>query len=211
MDKELNAYWYSQAARKMICDNLKNNKFVSAATIQKKLHVSNSTAKAFLNGDFKKKKQTGRKKKLTEAQIEEFIKQCEAKRSTFGAVKIKTGVQIITSFNIPESPISNKAWIPNDSTVQKLFKSIGWKSRTSQARNPMSEPANKLEQVVNFMEMIKRIIVESSITPDKLWVMDESAIFSNSVVSYTYCAPCDHEAYVSITKKIDYIGNYQYI
>lgn len=35
MDKELNAYWYSQAARKMICDNLNNNKFVSAAPIQK--------------------------------------------------------------------------------------------------------------------------------------------------------------------------------
>lgn len=131
---------------------------------------------------------------MSDANIVEFTRICAEKRKEFLKVKLKTGREIIKSFYLPNPKCAEECWIPSLPTVQRIFEFIGWHRRTVQARNPMSEPINKAELVSGFLSEIAVIL--ENIQKSNLWVMDESAVFSNSVVQYTYCSSDDKQAYV---------------
>lgn len=190
----INAYYYSESAKRSIVRLVKKYPQVPNSQAAEYFGIVSNTLTAWKNG--KEISKMGRPRMMSNDNIESFKQQCITLRKELKPVKLKTGREIIKGLKIVDPKLDGEFWDPSLSTVKRVFDLIGWKRKIVQPRSPLSEPENKEEIIQLFLGKMKEIISDSRITVSKLWIMDESAIYSNSVTQYTYCEKGDHDAYV---------------
>ena len=158
----------------------------SKATIQR-IKASKKRNDTCMNADQQNSSPKGRHKKLNNDQIEEFLAEATRKRQKFEPVSLKWGQEFIFKrFSLTVS-------LPS---VHRIFKENNWRKRKVQKRNPKSDPKNKNRLIYLFREYVYGYIRSHNLQPENVHIMDETAIYSNSTVPFTYTYPGEKEAYV---------------
>ena len=179
--EKIELFLNSETCSKLTCRDLSSFLPCSKSTIQNLKSGKKSQSDNFASS------KNGRPSKLNKLQIDEFINEATLKRKKFEPVSLKWAEDFIFKrFSITVS----------HSTIHRLFVSKGWKTRKVQKRHPKSEPKNKAKFISLFREYVFGYITHHKLEPKNIHIMDETAIYSNSTVPYTYTYPEDKEAYV---------------
>lgn len=182
----INQKKYSKIPMKQKCDTIN----ISRKTIS---NYKNKKMDVLSQKDRNKKK--GRRQKLSKKEKEIFIKKCRAKRDEQLAVTTKYAQKLIEKIT---DKFGHK-WRPCETTIGNIFRSCGWSNRKSQKRHPKSDPIDKPKKIRKFYRKLKKEIRSNNLGKNRVHIMDETGLYSDSIPPNTWTFNKDKEAYVKST------------
>ena len=201
--KYFNAKFLTSKAKFQIFNFINQDKY-SRLPLKQKCDIINISRKTIYNyqkgkmnvdSQIKRSQKKGRKQTLTEQEKTLFIEKCREKREAHLAVTTKYAQKLIEKIT---TKFGHK-WKPCETTVGNIFKECNWSNRKSQKRHPQSDPIDKPNKIKKFYHVLKKIIKRKKLKKNRVHIMDETGLYSDSIPPNTWTFKEDKEAYVKST------------